>query len=188
MIRRPPRSTREYTLFPYTTLFRSGLRIFIVQLFHHRRLLPASHLHLDTPRKGALQRATAHRLRQGGFFHAGLDRRWIGGRDHRKMKEDEQGERVEFHRAVLVTRPSRVNRRSQPPRRAISRRIFRWWRSLKFSGAGPFLRQDDRIGRMGGFHAPFATPSLHSRRKILESCQSCHPVQSIPSRPSKLSH
>src|SRR3546814_20419949 len=27
MIRRPPRSTRTYTLFPYTTLFRSG---------HHR--------------------------------------------------------------------------------------------------------------------------------------------------------
>src|SRR3546814_15581775 len=26
MIRRPPRSTRTYTLFPYTTLFRSGRR------------------------------------------------------------------------------------------------------------------------------------------------------------------
>src|SRR3546814_19401432 len=26
MIRRPPRSTRTYTLFPYTTLFRSGAR------------------------------------------------------------------------------------------------------------------------------------------------------------------
>src|SRR3546814_21047124 len=26
MIRRPPRSTRTYTLFPYTTLFRSGVR------------------------------------------------------------------------------------------------------------------------------------------------------------------
>src|SRR6059058_2150914 len=25
MIRRPPRSTRRYTLFPYTTLFRSGV-------------------------------------------------------------------------------------------------------------------------------------------------------------------
>src|SRR3546814_15659892 len=25
MIRRPPRSTRTYTLFPYTTLFRAGL-------------------------------------------------------------------------------------------------------------------------------------------------------------------
>src|SRR3546814_14468441 len=30
MIRRPPRSTRTDTLFPYTTLFRSGLRIQII--------------------------------------------------------------------------------------------------------------------------------------------------------------
>src|SRR3546814_9794306 len=28
MIRRPPRSTRTDTLFPYTTLFRSGLRLY----------------------------------------------------------------------------------------------------------------------------------------------------------------
>src|SRR3546814_11649949 len=28
MIRRPPRSTRTDTLFPYTTLFRSGVKIF----------------------------------------------------------------------------------------------------------------------------------------------------------------
>src|SRR3546814_12882394 len=27
MIRRPPRSTRTYTLFPYTTLFRAGVRV-----------------------------------------------------------------------------------------------------------------------------------------------------------------
>src|SRR3546814_11528126 len=29
MIRRPPRSTRPDTLFPYTTLFRSGLRVIV---------------------------------------------------------------------------------------------------------------------------------------------------------------
>src|SRR3546814_10343176 len=29
MIRRPPRSTRTDTLFPYTTLFRSGLRVYL---------------------------------------------------------------------------------------------------------------------------------------------------------------
>src|SRR3546814_11944578 len=35
MIRRPPRSTRTDTLFPYTTLFRSGgrLRVVLPQLF-----------------------------------------------------------------------------------------------------------------------------------------------------------
>src|SRR3546814_9182048 len=30
MIRRPPRSTRTDTLFPYTTLFRSGLKIGLI--------------------------------------------------------------------------------------------------------------------------------------------------------------
>src|SRR3546814_15675778 len=32
MIRRPPRSTRTDTLFPYTTLFRSGVRVGAVPL------------------------------------------------------------------------------------------------------------------------------------------------------------
>src|SRR3546814_9494843 len=34
MIRRPPRSTRTDTLFPYTTLFRSALRFLVVVHFH----------------------------------------------------------------------------------------------------------------------------------------------------------
>src|SRR3546814_4584080 len=34
MIRRPPRSTRTDTLFPYTTLFRSGLAAGLVELHH----------------------------------------------------------------------------------------------------------------------------------------------------------
>src|SRR3546814_7481616 len=40
MIRRPPRSTRPYTLFPYTTLFRSGgawAEAVLVSLALHRR-------------------------------------------------------------------------------------------------------------------------------------------------------
>src|SRR3546814_15274508 len=48
MIRRPPRSTRTDTLFPYTTLFRSGLgdvgeRLAVVaeQVVHCRPLVPA---------------------------------------------------------------------------------------------------------------------------------------------------
>src|SRR3546814_11194755 len=40
MIRRPPRSTRTDTLFPYTTLFRSRLRRPSVQLLPVRRLRP----------------------------------------------------------------------------------------------------------------------------------------------------
>src|SRR3546814_8846040 len=39
MIRRPPRSTRTDTLFPYTTLFRSACR----QHDHHRSLRPEGH-------------------------------------------------------------------------------------------------------------------------------------------------
>src|SRR3546814_3220039 len=36
MIRRPPRSTRTDTLFPYTTLFRSGDEAIIVSTYTHR--------------------------------------------------------------------------------------------------------------------------------------------------------
>src|SRR3546814_17908721 len=47
MIRRPPRSTRIDTLFPYTTLFRSigGA----VNMFDRRipRKVPADHVHID---------------------------------------------------------------------------------------------------------------------------------------------
>src|SRR3546814_9053626 len=44
MLRRPPRSTRTYTLFPYTTLFRSGawrLRAFHIDLRVDRQLRPS---------------------------------------------------------------------------------------------------------------------------------------------------
>src|SRR3546814_9642721 len=45
MIRRPPRSTRTDTLFPYTTLFRS---------VRHRRIPRRQHLHLGHPRPAAV--------------------------------------------------------------------------------------------------------------------------------------
>src|SRR3546814_14367504 len=38
MIRRPPRSTRTYTLFPYTTLFRSRLARGHAGIFRHQPL------------------------------------------------------------------------------------------------------------------------------------------------------
>src|SRR3546814_16135023 len=40
MIRRPPRSTRTDTLFPYTTLFRSCLQLFRIVAADCRYLLP----------------------------------------------------------------------------------------------------------------------------------------------------
>src|SRR3546814_3406214 len=71
MIRRPPRSTRTDTLFPYTTLFRSrsyGLREFVFQ----PRLDPALGLGADLGRGGgpALEqdhrRNAAHAVTAGG--------------------------------------------------------------------------------------------------------------------------
>src|SRR3546814_19815717 len=39
MKRRPPRSTRTYTLFPYTTLFRSRLVVPFEDVADHRRIV-----------------------------------------------------------------------------------------------------------------------------------------------------
>src|SRR3546814_20183320 len=51
MIRRPPRSTRTYTLFPYTTLFRS------IQIgrWRRRRAPPLDPRHLEQVRDEALE-------------------------------------------------------------------------------------------------------------------------------------
>src|SRR3546814_13709215 len=57
MIRRPPRSTRTDTLFPYTTLFRSRVVV--------------THRHLDVATEGLAQA-----LDEGGIVERGLD---LGG-------------------------------------------------------------------------------------------------------------
>src|SRR3546814_14723548 len=68
MVRRPPRSTRPYTLFPYTTLFRSEIR---AARPHRQRRLRAGPLYRaaigagDGRRPGHRQRAGA-----GGAVHA----------------------------------------------------------------------------------------------------------------------
>src|SRR3546814_11977956 len=43
MIRRPPRSTRTYTLFPYTTLFRSVSHLSVMRAESDRQRLRANH-------------------------------------------------------------------------------------------------------------------------------------------------
>src|SRR3546814_13377214 len=53
MIRRPPRSTRTDTLFPYTTLFRS--------LPRHRRRRPGFPVHVPADPQGARDRRPAER-------------------------------------------------------------------------------------------------------------------------------
>src|SRR3546814_14415531 len=77
MIRRPPRSTRTDTLFPYTTLFRSGSRRYVPS--------PGERLAEDKLRAGAPFRvALAHRQSAGqchpergyGGFHPGASPSW----------------------------------------------------------------------------------------------------------------
>src|SRR3546814_3079727 len=64
MIRRPPRSTRTDTLFPYTTLFRSGVAFGLHRAaFEHRNLL-AGALHLRCLVIGQPARPQPERLHQ----------------------------------------------------------------------------------------------------------------------------
>src|SRR3546814_7862930 len=55
MIRRPPRSTRTDTLFPYTTLFRSRIGIDLIQIFDDRQALAKTGLSVYEPRHQALR-------------------------------------------------------------------------------------------------------------------------------------
>src|SRR3546814_13703323 len=55
MIRRPPRSTRTDTLFPYTTLFRSALGIIIA------RTLPTGTRHWKNKNAGTCRRNSGQR-------------------------------------------------------------------------------------------------------------------------------
>src|SRR3546814_5963945 len=57
MIRRPPRSTRTDTLFPYTTLFRSVPELDlvfreVVDHFMHEPFVPDTPCHFTSPRRG----------------------------------------------------------------------------------------------------------------------------------------
>src|SRR3546814_10249856 len=61
MIRRPPRSTRTDTLFPYTTLFRST-RLHVFAAFRRTRL----HAYRDAGRAGDLQPRGARLAAAGG--------------------------------------------------------------------------------------------------------------------------
>src|SRR3546814_14750378 len=61
MIRRPPRSTRTDTLFPYTTLFRSDLAVYSPHPDEQRRWLRAGPLRLRV-----VGRCRGERVRQPG--------------------------------------------------------------------------------------------------------------------------
>src|SRR3546814_4365795 len=73
MIRRPPRSTRTDTLFPYTTLFRSG------------RVILLARYALD----GVMQNHEQQDHRTQANRH-GIDKRQVGGGDRASMGRSEE--------------------------------------------------------------------------------------------------
>src|SRR3546814_16770685 len=77
MIRRPPRSTRTDTLFPYTTLFREGDEQYLHQFGALRARL--QHPHEPARRKGAAPaRREQPRAREGGRRRTGAGARRVG--------------------------------------------------------------------------------------------------------------
>src|SRR3546814_7308582 len=67
MIRRPPRSTRTDTLFPYTTLFRSGAGLTACAQLRARGVVDASSLHQDFVKPVVFpRRRVASLWRRGG--------------------------------------------------------------------------------------------------------------------------
>src|SRR3546814_1641490 len=80
MIRLPPRSTRTDTLFPYTTLFRSGPRRDPAVRAAHQRL-PHRSVPRRRPEAGRLQAGVRPPLGRGGDAHR------AGRRDQPRSEE-----------------------------------------------------------------------------------------------------
>src|SRR3546814_12075315 len=96
MIRRPPRSTRTATLFPYTTLFRSALR---------------THRARPSVVGDCLLAAAAQRGRLGGLFPRG---------DQRARQVCRAGRTDERERFLAVGIRSQLGTRSMGPCAAIA--------------------------------------------------------------------
>src|SRR3546814_7348931 len=76
MIRRPPRSTRTDTLFPYTTLFRSGMRA----VEQAGDLLRKAQLVVPLAALANHRRLVAHLLAPGDRHRAGAEAALLGRR------------------------------------------------------------------------------------------------------------
>src|SRR3546814_10856799 len=99
MIRRPPRSTRTDTLFPYTTLFRSGRDCYL----RLRRL--------DDLRSGTRARLR-HRLGRIGADHRLPVRAWAGDADLDHRSEEHTSELQSLMRisyAVFCLKKKKTN-------------------------------------------------------------------------------
>src|SRR3546814_20979697 len=108
MIRRPPRSTRTDTLFPYTTLFRSHV---------HRPLRDGVEIELPTLQRGLLERRIPDRQR----VEVGLDAPALAVRRlHRAMPARRQAELLQ-HLAVEL-QGDRLLARQPAPRLGVGAR------------------------------------------------------------------
>src|SRR3546814_1601217 len=98
MIRRPPRSTRTDTPFPYTTLFRSGYRPAYEPAFGVKAGAIAFRNNL----------AVLHDEERAGFAHAGLFEQRIDGATQRRFTHaaSVDGEIFLLRRAGMCIRPS----------------------------------------------------------------------------------
>src|SRR3546814_13599078 len=101
MIRRPPRSTRTDTLFPYTTLFRSAIDVVKLGL-----LVGAAPLRLQRPDRGAEHgnRQTADEDSQRASVQA-RDRARLGAQHHRLGRDLARLRRGEVGGVVLAPGP-----------------------------------------------------------------------------------
>src|SRR3546814_6273540 len=89
MIRRPPRSTRTYTLFPYTTLFRSSLNVWFC-------------LSVRVPVcAGAPD--TARRARRGGDVRRALPRSRFDGERRRSSRERSEEHTSELQSLMRIS-------------------------------------------------------------------------------------
>src|SRR3546814_1087455 len=98
MIRRPPRSTRTDTLFPYTTLFRSGRRFVLPAVGQHPDIAARRGHHADA------EFAPAH----AGEGDQVAARRPFGGRSEEHTSELQSLMRISY--AVFCLQKKRTHR------------------------------------------------------------------------------
>src|SRR3546814_13317977 len=98
MIRRPPRSTRTYTLFPYTTLFRSSIAV--LRRVQFEDAVAVGVVHVDDVEAEALdhlrqhQAGAVHRIGEGEVEgqDVGAGPAFVGGQDHEGFGRPVAGE------------------------------------------------------------------------------------------------
>src|SRR3546814_10542861 len=110
MIRRPPRSTRTDTLFPYTTLFRSGHAAFLI--LERIREGVAAGLRFDVAREAIAAETvfTTHTPVPAGhdiFQHTQM--RWFLGRSEEHTSELQSLMRISY--AVFCLKKKNINTR-----------------------------------------------------------------------------